>query len=121
MIAEIKAKQRIESLFFKNAGFACLNDSHIMVFGGYTTEAISSDNCFSWQLSMGEKPRITINLINCSLPVAEGFENCSALVDSQGFYVLQNIEDDEEEFCVDGDRRLMRFQLQDGLGDWRIV
>lgn len=67
----------------------------MMVFGGYTTEAISSDHCFSWQLSFGDKPKITINQINCSLPVPEGFENCSPLVDSQGFYVLQNIEDDE--------------------------
>jgi hypothetical protein len=73
MISEIKTKPRVEYLFFKNAGFASLTDSSILVFGGYATNTSSSDLCFSWSLTVNERPRISINRINCRLPVAEGF------------------------------------------------
>lgn len=92
-VAEVRTRAQTDYTFFKNAGFACLNDSHIVIFGGYTSEATSSDSCFSWHLATGDKPTITVVQTNIRLAIPEGFENCSALVDEQGFYVLQNVED----------------------------
>ena len=52
------------------------------------------------------------------MPVAEGFDNGKAVTDEQGCSVLQNVEDDEE-MCLDNQRRLLRFDLRDGEGSWK--
>lgn len=53
IIADIKTKPRGDYSFNKNAGFACLNDSDVFVFGGYTGQTDSSDSCFHWHLTFG--------------------------------------------------------------------
>ena len=61
---------------------------------------------------------MTITSLKCKLLTAEGFYNNKAIVDEQGCYVLQNVEEDDET-CLDNQRRLLRFDLKDGEGVWK--
>jgi hypothetical protein len=111
-MAEVRTKPRGDYTCFKSPGFAILSDSEILIFGGYFSDSTSSDLCFSWRVAGGEKPRVSISKLSCRLPVAEGFENCCALVDEEGVFALQNIEDEEDTY-LESERKLLRFNLRD--------
>jgi hypothetical protein len=92
-----------------------------LVFGGYYADSTSSDLCFVWKVSGGERPKIQISGLGCRLPAAEGFESCCPIVDDDGIWALQNVED-EEDSCLEGERRLLRFSLsQKSWGVAQIV
>jgi hypothetical protein len=117
--ADIRTKEH-DFTFFKSAGYASLSDSEVLIFGGYHHNLQPADNCFYWKLLTDGRPTLVIKELNCRLPVPEGFDNGKAVVDERGCFALQNIEDDEES-CVDNERRLLRFDLKEGEGDWRVV
>ena len=70
MIADVKTKSQINYTFFKNSGFASLNDTDLMVFGGYYTDSTSSDLCFLLKVSTGDRPKVNVFSLNCRLPDA---------------------------------------------------
>jgi hypothetical protein len=41
-------------------------------------------------------------------------------VDKKSVYAIQNIEDDEET-CLDNEKRLIRFDFKDREGEWKII
>lgn len=91
-----------------------INQSEILVMGGYFENNIGSNQTFSFNVDysdMESDENCYINNIGrINLPFAEGFWNNSAVIYKRKLYVLQNIANPEkEENCLEDDRKILEF------------
>ena len=91
-----------------------INQSEILVFGGYSQNNSGSNQTFSFHVDysdMESNDNCYINNINrIPLPFAEGFWENSPVVFNRKLYALQNKANlENEENCLENERRVLEF------------
>ncbi|KRX01533.1 hypothetical protein PPERSA_01436 [Pseudocohnilembus persalinus] len=93
-----------------------INESQIMVFGGYNQDNYSSRQCFLFQVDENNDGNCAIKCINWKpLPVQEGFWNNQAFVWRGVLYAQQNVTSENQIDCKQNERHVLGFQGDDWL------
>lgn len=58
--ADIRLKSYEPFVFFKSAGFATINDSDFLIFGGYEASLQPVNKCFYWKIATDGRPAVFV-------------------------------------------------------------